>query len=427
MGQATDKDICTQTKHSFAYGWGLQVLVGIMFFFYAGLCVDGQNIAIPAFSNAYGWTYGTLLALSTPAGWIGMIGIMYFSHLVDKKGSKYVIVFSMIASGIVCFFYGFATNIVTYAISYFLLVMFTNGYGNVATGSLTTSWFPRRRGYALGWSSMGMPLATAIYVPILAILISHFGIGIAMSIIGSIIIAVGILAIFWVKNTPEEMGLSPDNDSHGLDELEQRRKEMTEYSSNWTIKRLLNTKVVWTQSICYGLLFLTTMGLVSQMVPRLMFLGHSKSFALSMLSLAAVVGVVGSVVWGFIDMKIGTRKATMLYAVWYGLAVIVLLASRDSIWGTILGICMSGWGLGGIGNLQPSMLAQTFGRFDYASASRVVNTIVAFIRVLAFAVVGIAINMTGSIDGAYGFLIASCVVAFILAYILDDRLIGKEG
>lgn len=427
MAQTIDTNVAVKQKHSFAYGWGLQVLVGIMFFFYAGLCTDGQNVAIPAFANAHGWTYGTLLALSTPAGWIGMIGIVLFSHLVDKKGSRYVIVFSMIASGIVCFFYGFATNIVMYAIAYFLLVLFTNGYGNVATGALTASWFPRRRGYALGWSSMGMPVATAIYVPMLAVLIGSFGIGIAMSIIGSIIIIIGIIAIFWVKNTPEELGLAPDNDECGLEELEQNRKEMDAYRSDWTIKRLLTTKIVWLQSICYGLLFLTTIGLVSQMVPRLMFLGHSETFALSMLSLAAVVGMVGSVVWGIIDMKIGTRKATLFYAVWYAAAVIVLLLTKHNMAGTVIGICMSGWGLGGIGNLQPSMLAQTFGRFDYASASRVVNTIVAFVRVMAFAVVGIAINVTGSIDGAYGFLIASCVVAFILAFIMDDRLVGKKG
>lgn len=416
-----------QPRQSFAYGWGLQVLVGIMFFFYSGLCVDGQNIAIPAFAETHGWDYGTLLALSTPAGWVGMIGIFIFSHLVDKRGSRYVIVLSMIASGVVCFFYGYATNIIVYAVSYFLLVMFTNGYGNVATGALTTSWFPRRRGYALGWSSIGMPVATAVYVPVLAVLIDKLGIGKAMSIIGSVIILVGIAAVFWVKNTPEEIGLSPDNDPQGMQELELRRKELEEYRSPWTITLLLKSRTVWLQSLCYGLLFLTTMGLVSQMVPRLMFLGHAKTFALGMLSLAALFGIVGSVVWGYIDMKIGTRRATMTYAVWYCVAVVVLLLSKNNLPWTVVGICMSGWGLGGIGNLQPSMLAQTFGRFDYASASRVVNTIVAFVRVLSFAVIGIAIHITGSIDGAYSFLIGSCIIAFIFAYVLDDSLIGKVG
>lgn len=427
MEQAINSGLSTKRKHTFAYGWGLQVLVGLMFLFYAGLSSDGQNITVPAFVAAHGWDYGSLLALATPAGWIGLVGIFLFSHMVSQKGVKFVIVLTLIGSGVVCFFYGFSNSIAMYAITYFLLIFFTNGYGNVATGALTANWFPRRRGYALGWSSMGMPVATAVYVPALSMLIHRLGLGPAMSIVGAVIILLGISAVFWVKNTPEEMGLAPDNDPAGLEELEARRKEMQNYVSDWSVGRLLSSRVVWMQGVCYGLLFLTTIGLVSQMVPRLMGMGYSLKFGLGMLSLAAVVGIVGSIIWGVIDMKIGTKKATMAYALWYIVAVIVLLVTKNSLAGTIVGICMAGWGIGGIGNLQPSMLAQTFGRFDYASACRVVNTIVGFIRVCAFAIVGIAINITGSIDGSYGILIGCNIVAFILAALINDKLVGKQG
>lgn len=427
MEQTIASNTIVKPKHTFAYGWGLQVLVGLMFFFYAGIAVDGQNITVPTFVANQGWDYGSLLALATPAGWFGLVGIFIFSHIVSKRGVKFVIVLTLIGSGVVCFFYGFSNSILMYAITYFLLVFFTNGYGNVATGALTANWFPRRRGYALGWSSMGMPVSSALYVLGLSFLINKLSINTAMSIVGTIVIVLGITAIFWVKNTPEEMGLVPDNDPTHLADLDKMRHEMQNYVSSWTIIRLLSSKVVWMQGICYGLLFLTTVGLISQMVPRLMGLGYSLEFGLGMIALASGVGIIGSVAWGIIDMKIGTKKATIIYALWYAAAVIILLSTTHSTIGTIIGVCMAGWGIGGIGNLQPSMLAQTFGRFDYASASRVVNTIVGFIRVSAFAVIGGAVHFTGSIDRAYFILIAGNIVAFILAVLIDDKLVGKKG
>jgi hypothetical protein len=120
-------------------------------------------------------------------------------------------------------------------------------------------------------------------------------------------------------------------------------------------------------------------------------------------------------------------KATMIYALWYIVAVVVLIITNTSLPGTVVGVCMAGIGIGGIGNLQPSMLAQTFGRFDYAAASRVVNTLVAIVRILAFPILGIAINLTGSIDSAYIVFVGANIVAFILAYILNDTLIGRAG
>ena len=44
-------------KKGFAYGWGLQVLVAIMFFFYAGISIDGLNVSVPAFASENGWDY----------------------------------------------------------------------------------------------------------------------------------------------------------------------------------------------------------------------------------------------------------------------------------------------------------------------------------------------------------------------------------
>jgi hypothetical protein len=79
-------------KKGFAYGWGLQVLVAIMFFFYAGISIDGLNVSVPAFASENGWDYASILILSTPAGLAGLVGIFSFSHIASKKGPKAIII-----------------------------------------------------------------------------------------------------------------------------------------------------------------------------------------------------------------------------------------------------------------------------------------------------------------------------------------------
>lgn len=414
-------------KKGFAYGWSMVLFTAILFFFCAGISTDGLNVTVPAFAAARGWDHATLLAISTPAGWVGLLGTVIFSQTVAKWGSKRTIVVALLCCGAVCFLYGAAPSVAVYAVTIALACFFSNGYGNVTTGSLIASWFPRKRGYALGWASMGLPIATAVFVPLFGMLIGKFQLSGAFAMLGAAQIALGILAIFWVKNTPEEIGLPPDGVYEDQAKIDAVAREMETYQSDWTVKRLLTNKTVWIMSVAYGLLFLVTVGLVSQMVPRLMGNGYEQNAALGLLSFASVAGIVGSYFWGLLDVKITTKKTSIIFAGWYVAAIVVLLICKESSVGTLIGCGMAGVGIGGIGNLQPSMLAQIFGRFDYAAASRVVNTIVGFIRVMAFAIVGIAITLTGSIDGAYGFLIAACIAAGVLLVVMDDKLIGKAG
>lgn len=416
-----------EKKKGFGYGWSMVFAAGILYFFCGGLMTDGLNVTVPAFAAECGWNPGTLLALTTPAGWIGLLGTIFFSHLVTKKGAKFTIVLTLFGTGILCFIYGASPNLIVYAVCFTLIYCCGNGYGVVANNALIANWFPRTRGYALGWGSIGLPLATAIYVPICAVLIAKFGIGGLFNVLGVVVIILAVIYHFWIRNTPEEVGLPPDGDYEiSREEREKSLKEYTDYQSPWTAGRLLRNKTVWIMSLCYGLIFLVTVGLVSQMVPRLMSLGYDQNFGLGMLSLAAVAGIVGSIVWGIIDVKTSTKFATKIFCIWYIFAIAVLILTKGSLPGTVAGCIFAGIGIGGIGNIQPSMLAQVFGRYDFAAASRVVNTVIGFIRVAAFAIIGISLNITGSFDGAYLIMAAISVISLVLAFLLDDTCIGKQ-
>jgi sugar phosphate permease len=413
-------------KQNFAYGWSLVFYSAILFMLGAGLAVDGLNVIVPAFSKKMGWDYNLLLSYSSIGGIIGFFGTIVFAQLVVKKGVKFMTVLTLFISGIATIFYGYSNSVMMYIVMLCILSFAINGYGFIGPTTIIANWFPRKKGIALGVATIGLPLATALFVPILAMLFNAFGHSKGLAIIGIATIILAIVSIFWVQNTPEEVGLAPDGEEMSAAEIESCRNELQSHITEWTVKRLLQKGNVWKISIGYGLLFLIAVGIVSQLVPRLTSLGYDQTKALSLLVVCAIVSIPGSYFWGLLDQKISTKKASILMSIWNMIALILFILGKYNFLLLIISTTMLGFGGGGLGNLQPSMVAQVFGRFDYAAANRVVIPIISIIRILAFAVVGISIMIIGTFEGAYTVFIGINIIALILIYKIDDKLIGKN-
>ncbi|MBQ8664112.1 MAG: MFS transporter [Eubacterium sp.] len=415
------------TKKSFAYGWILQIQVALMFFFFAALTNDIFNIMPAVLVEMYGWDYAATINVATIAGYAGVIGTFVASMLIQKKGNRFSIVLSLLGAGIFTLFFGRSPSFAVYLVLCCFVFFFAFQFGSVLTGSLTDYWFPRKKGFVLGISSAGMCLSTCLTPPIFNGLMGKIGIANTLTCFGIACIVLGIVSIFWVKDTPEEIGLAPDGIDAGIEEIEKNRTEMEEYQSPWTVSRLLRTPVVWTQAISYGLVFMITIGVLGQWIPRMMQLGTTLEAAMMQLSVASAIGIVGSFIWGILDTKIGTKKTSLIFIVWYTVAVVIITFGIHSPVATWIGIAMVGSSVGGIGNLGPSMIGTIWGRWDYAAASKVVQTITNVLRVSAFAVVAFGLNVFGSITGAYYILIGCGVLSFILMLVTKDKMIGREG
>jgi MFS family permease len=142
--------------------------------------------------------------------------------------------------------------------------------------------------------------------------------------------------------------------------------------------------------------------------------GYEMNKAVGYLSAAAVIGIVGSYLWGWLDQKFSVRSASIVYCIWYIIAIILLLTGGKST--TFLAVFFVGIALGGIGNLAPSMVAYTFGRSEFASVNRVIAVIMAIVMPLAFAIMGISYEKTQSYDAAYKVLIGIAIVSAILIF-----------
>ena len=368
------------------HGWTVAIYQVIWFFFMTGMTVDGLNVIVPQIAAFRGWNPDAVLSISSPASIIALFLVMVFGSLARKFGLKRTTVVTMIAAGVVTIAYGNAPSIPVYAVCLVLMVTLINAFSLVLGLSICTNWFPTKKGVVMGFTTIGMNLASALISQILNQLSAHFNIAIAISIMGGVIILVGILTQLFIKETPEEAGCYPDNDPYVAEMLKQQGEQCG--VSEITYLDALKNPKTWIFGVAYGFFGLATVGIMSQLVGFFQTTkGYDFQAALNVVTIAAVIGIVGSVLWGVVDQKIGTKKTSVLFGIWYCIGILLLLSSNTAI--MVAGIVMLGAGIGGNGNFPPSMAALIYGRKDFPICYSVMNTIVGVVRSLSFGVLAV--------------------------------------
>lgn len=406
------------------WGWSMIIYAFILFFLYSGLTTDGLNLLPDMFAATYGWDTNTLLAYATPASLIGILGNLLFGQIIIKSGPRVVASIGLIVSGVAYALFGLSPSPIMYAVILFLVCFFAAGYGLIAPSTLMSNWFPKKKGIALGWASMGAPICTALFIPLLSVLFSNLGIIYSFVVIGVVVVIIGIVTLFWVKDYPEQVGALPDN--MPIDEDFQSSQEiMKSYKSPFTIKKLLTDKDMWCISLGFGMLWMVTVGIVSQFVPRMMSIGMGQSEAMMMLTFAAIIACPGSYFWGWLDQKAGTKKASMVYALSYIVALFLLIFEFGGAFVWIASIFV-GFGIGGLLNLLPSLVISVYGRYDFTAANRLISTIASVIRVFAFVIMAVLLQMSGgSFALPYTVFIVIDVIGLILIFCVTNKCKGK--
>lgn len=423
----------TQKKHSdagFSYGkwgWSMIIMCLIAYFIAGGVGTDGLNIYVNALAGIRGWDSNAMLAFSTYGGWIAVIVTFILGDITARnmKATKPIMIVTTLLTAVAMYFYGHTTNYAVYGISVACVSILAVGYSQIAPNNIQTNFFPRRKAIVLGISTIGFPLCTMIWPNVCNRLMGAVGVEGMFTAIAIFVAVFGIAQIFWCKVTPEEVGAAPDNDPMSKEEIEASMKAMREYKSPWTLKKLLSEKRTWFISIGLGLMWMVTVSIVSRLVPRLMSLGMERGPAVGMLSVVGFFGIFGSYIWGWIDQKFGTKKASLIYCVWYAVALVLLIMMQSKAL-MYIGVFMVGISVGGICNLIPSMVGTIFGRKDFAAANRFISAVTKGICACAYLYMG---KMTASVGmtGAYVGLIVVCAVAFILIALIQPLKVAKEA
>ena len=240
-------------------------------------------------------------------------------------------------------------------------------------------------------------------------------------------------SFFWVKDDPSEVGAYPDNLPDGAEAFQRQMREMQEYKSPFTVAKLLKDKDMWLISVGFGMLWMVTVGVVSQFVPRMISVmapvigpEAAQKKALMMLTIAALVGIAGSYFWGWLDQKVGTKLASAVYSLSYIAALLLLIFAKIEIL-TYVAIVFVGLGIGGLLNLMPSLVISVYGRKDFAAANALVSPIASLIQKGAFVIMAVSLAASGGdYTMPYMIFIGIDVVGLILLLLVTNKCKGSR-
>ncbi len=405
-------------------GWGI-IIYTIFLFMISGIAADSMNIIFPALVQINGWDYATLMSISTPGAIVCAVVIALFGMWIQKKGPKIVTIVNLIIVCVAWAIAGFMPTLALFAIVYAMMSAFGTAAAMCSAQTYISNWFPRKKGIALGWATIGMPLSGCILVPIMNGLTNKAD-G-TVQVLPSFLMVAGIALVmlivtFFTHNNPEDVGCLPDNEP--ITELE--RKALAEQPDGvYTTKELLKTKQTWYLILAFSLLYMGLLGVVMMIIPRMTAVGVAQNTATAIYSGATILGIIGSIVWGLIDQRWGTKKTTVLYAILWTIMLALTGWSSCALsqWGVIATVIFFAVLFGGLPNLCTSCIIWIFGRFDFPGANKIISTIISLVRTLGILIVswlmGTGGNLSVGLGNAYWILAACSLVGMIFVILLN--------
>ncbi|MBC5743559.1 MFS transporter [Lachnospiraceae bacterium MD308] len=400
-------------------GWHLMVFAILAMLVTNAGVNDGLNIALPAIAKGSGLDYELCLSMGTVAGFVGVAMMLVIAKFRDRFGGRKVSAALFIIFGLTFYFLFLrATNIVMYALAQCIMVSCGQGCFYLCTGPMQSDWFPKKRGVVNGISTIGANIGTAILAPLMTFLLTLADYKTSLAAFAAAALVLAAYEYVTLRDNPIEAGMYPDNVSKEVYETEYKKiSEYDGYVSDWTIPKMLSCKEVWLASIVPGFITLGLLGIITQFVPRNISLGLSEGVAISAMTVAGLVGIVGSYAIGFIDTKLGTKKACMIYCGIFGLGILFNLLAEFFLPFVYVSIFIVGFSLGGSTNMSLSFPASIFGVLDYPKVNGVIFPINYCIGCLNFVVNAVVMKITGSLTGAY-------VVYFVL-FLLNILIVAK--
>lgn len=414
------------SKNNFGTRGWIFVIYSLMTFFIVTAVGDSiKNLSLPALCEQFGWNYTNLISLTSVFGWITIVFMIFFGQLLRKVSAKKGAVALGIVATVCVLIYPNVSAVWQFIVCYFLIAVIGTIWPQQFNAIITSNWFPRKKGLVIGWTTIGLPVGSGLGVLVYNAISGHVGMAGTYYIYAAVMAIAVLICIVFVKDFPEQCGCFPDNDkSMTREEADRILKEGIEMSkkSIWTNKRLLRTKEIWLIGISCGIMLLFSGGFMGQMVPRMRAAGYEMNQAVMFMTIAALIGGVGSYVVGFIDSKVGPKKTILVV---HSIAIIAcILNIIPNTICVLISLVFIGTVLGGAANCLLSLVGTMWGRYAFTNAYGVllpINQIVGSSGTILVAQMAARF----SYNGAYIVVACIAVVGILLILPVKEDAIRK--
>lgn len=375
-------------------------LIGIMFY--------GLTFFYDFWVQEFGWTRATVTSGNAFAKvLVGLFGFVV-GYLIDRFGPRKMMLTGILMAGGAVIGLGLMTSLWQFYVFYIFSALGYMCGGPLPNQVLTSRWFDKARGKAMGFAYLGIGIGGMLAPQIAKALNVEFGFRHALVILGVTMIVLSFPMAWFVKDNPPQTGEKAE-----LDKPEAPTKD---------IKAILKTRAFYLLligSMCsIGAVSATSQNL------KLFFsldLKYSQQQAANVLSLILAASIFGRLFMGWLADQI--EKKYVMLLIYCLVACAIPLLHFAHVPGVIYVFAIVfGIGLGGDYMIIPLMAAELFGVRVMGRVMGIVLTGDGLAEAIMPWMVGWIRDISGSYANGFSVLIVLAVVGIITVILTPKRM-----
>ncbi len=405
-------------KAKIFYGWYVLAVGMVGAFMAAGTSQLFMSIMIKPFIKEFGWSRTAATGAIT-AGTI-MAGLLSlpFGKLADRYGPRWLTSLgALVAAGAYFGFTQFVDLWQFYVVYLIARVVSTNTLSIITPQTAAVNWFRRYRGRALGLLSMSPAFGISVLAMAAQYIMEHYGWRtVFMTFALAMMFLQVIPAALVLRRRPEDIGLVPDGIESVRVESAPTDQIFAQKEVTWTLRNAVRTQAFWFLVVANTVASIVSSGVGFHLVAYYTDIGIVPSIAVGAMSVYALTGAVGNVIWGFLSEKLSERLLASGVMVLMA-ATLLYLKSVTTLVGVFSFAVLFGLAARGEATLINIILAQYYGRSSYGAISGFV---------LPFHMVGlgfgplvssVSFDLTGSYQALFNIFIAISMIAAALIWL----------
>jgi len=320
------------------------------------------GVFVKPLATDYGWSRSVISLGASLNMFVYSACAVVIGRMVDRIAPRWIVTGGAVIAAVSFILTAFVQEPWQFYLVYGLLLgIGSSGLGVVAINSSVAKWFIRKRGTALGITTMGVSFGTVALTPLAGVIVKDFNWQTGFLVLGiiTLVIGVSLSQLFFRKIRPEDHGMLPDGETRP--ELVVRI-DATPEPVRMRFGDMCGDKRFQVLALSFGLAVMVLMTVFVHQVAFAIDQGIDRVLAASSLAALGLAGFVGQFFFGWLSDRIRDPKYASFLGMAFMLAGLVVLLQVTSARGLFFYAVIFGFGYGSLAPLAPILLADRFGR-----------------------------------------------------------------
>jgi len=398
------------------YGWWIVFACFLIAFYVAGIIFYGFTAFVEPLVAEFGWSYAQISFAASLRGLEMGILAPLVGFLVDRFGSRRLLLLGVIVVGCGIMLLGFTRSLTMFYASFLLIAFGAGGCTSVVTMTAVANWFDKNVGKAMGVMASGFG-ASGLMIPLIVWLIATYGWRKTTIILGLGMWVFGIPLSFILRNKSEKNGSdrneSPDDVSHQKDSEDTMATEIGFKAA------IRNRSFLWA-NLSEVIRMMSLAAVVTHIMPYLSGLGVSRSASGMIAAAVPLLSILGRFSFGWLGDLFEKRRAMAIAFTSMGLGMLAL-AFADISGFIYLFLFFFSSGFGGLAVLRGALLREYYGRYSFGKLMGILMGSGAMGGIIGPTLAGWVFDKYGTYSFIWLFLCAMIGIAVLLILKVEPR------